>query len=568
MYEPESLPATITMWNELVEEKKVIFVVATCGQGELPGNCKTFYSELSNADLPKDFLNDTMFAVFGMGDSHYVYFNEAARLFDERLGELGGVRMLPRGEGNDQDEEKFETEWENWSPRLWNEMGTKEPEKILLPATCSVIVAPEGSEVEVDRYVSPGATLCDMKENRLLTPPAYDRDTRHYVVDIKDTGMAYEVCDSLGIYAENDPALLDEWFDFSGYTPETIFQIDDLNPDRKDADRLPQFMTAKQLFGQCLDLFGRPKRRFYEMLEMLATDPREKAELEFILTKEGDDFYRDFGKATANHMDLLKRYQSAKPSVEYLIDYVPKIKPRLYSIASSPNMTPDEIHMCIIQDDWNTPKSEKNDLGPIAGRYQAGLASTFLKTTGEAPLIGNSTLMHHRTNYPKVVCKVNAAAVNVPADHTKPLVMAGLGTGLAPIRGLVQDRVKAHNDGQQVAPMAVLFGARYRASEFLYEEEWEDLVNKGLITHLLPAFSRDQKHKIYVQDKIKENPDMVYEYLIEKGGTFYACGSGSVNDLKFHVADVIAAKEGITKDEALARLTQMQIEGRYNIEAW
>merc|ERR1711988_461180 len=101
------------------------------------------------------------------------------------------------------------------------------------------------------------------------------------------------------------------------------------------------------LFTQCLDMFGRPKRRFYEMLEMMATDPAEKAELEYLLTKEGDDLYRAFGKATATHFDLLKRWKSAKPSIEYLLDYVPKIKPRLYSIASSPNVHPDEIHMCI-----------------------------------------------------------------------------------------------------------------------------------------------------------------------------------------------------------------------------
>jgi len=229
-------------------------------------------------------------------------------------------------------------------------------------------------------------------------------------------------------------------------------------------------------------------------------------------------------------------------------------------------MHPDEIHMCIIQDDWNVPKEEQ--LKDIAGRYQAGLCSTYLKSTGVGAPKGNTDLMTHPVEYPKVVAKVNAAAVNVPPDHTAPMIMAGLGTGLAPIRGLVQDRVQAHQKGEKVGPMAVLFGARYRASEWLYQEEWEDLEKQGLITHLLPAFSRDQKQKIYVQTKIQENPDMIYDYLVKQKGTFYACGSGAVNDLKFYVADIWAEKEGITKDEALAKITQLQIEGRYNIEAW
>merc|ERR1719510_2600791 len=101
------------------------------------------------------------------------------------------------------------------------------------------------------------------------------------------------------------------------------------------------------------------------MLEMVATDQKEKDELAWLLAKDGEQMYKDFGKCTTTHYDLLMHYKSAKPSIDYLLDYVPKIKPRLYSIASSPNVHPEEIHMCIIQDDWNTPKSDKYDLGEV-----------------------------------------------------------------------------------------------------------------------------------------------------------------------------------------------------------
>lgn len=545
--------------NDLPEEKTVLFVVATCGQGELPSNCKSFYEEMNKDSFGNDFLSDTKFAVFGMGDSHYVYFNEAATLFDKRLEALGGQRMIECGMGDDQHEDKFETEWEVFAPNLWNIMGLKEPEKVLLPASYNVEVSKEPIDLEELAFVPHGATQCLMTENTVLTPADYDRDTRHYVVDIKDKGVSYEVGDSLGIYATNTPEDTQRILDHYELDHNTLLQLNDGNPDRREP--LPAYITAGMLFSEVLDVFGKPKRRFYEMLEMTATDEKERQELAQILTNDGTQMYKDFGKATTTHYDLLKRYPSAKPSLDYLLDYVPKIKPRLYSIASSPNVHPEEIHMCIIQDDWWTPKSADQDPkwglanNPHAaeGRYQAGLCSTYLIDRKEGKMVN---------------AKVNAGVISMPDTHEAPLVMAGLGTGIAPIRGIVQDRVWAAESGQKAGPMALFFGARYAASEWLYEDYWYDLQKRGLMPHIHHAFSRDQKEKIYVQHRLEQQDKMLHEYLIEKKGTFYACGSGAVNDLKFPVARAFAKYENISEEEALKMVEKMQIEGRYNIEAW
>merc|ERR1712096_214028 len=174
----------------------------------------------------------------------------------------------------------------------------------------------------------------------------------------------------------------------------------------------------------------------------------------------------------------------------------------------------------------------------------------------------------------QVVAKVNAGVVAMPTTHTVPMVMAGLGTGLAPLRGMVRDRAWAiDNDatnGEKVDDMALYFGARYRANEFLYESEWEQFHDggKGPLTHLRTAFSRDQAHKIYIQDKIMEDPELIHEYLVNQKGYFYACGSSAVQNLKHNVAQCIAKVGKMKDDEAEAYVTQMMIENRYCIESW
>ena len=264
----------------------------------------------------------------------------------------------------------------------------------------------------------------------------------------------------------------------------------------------------------------------------------------------GDEYAANIAE-TVTHADLLRRFRSARPSVEHLMDYIPRIKPRLYSIASSPSESADSIALCIVVDDWTTP----------SGVYKRGLASNYL--THQTP-----------AGEDRVVAKVNAGVVAMPSRHEVPMVMAGLGTGLAPLRGMVRDRAFAIGQGQisqqDAGDMALYFGARYRRNEFLYESEWEQFHDggRGPLTHLRTAFSRDQSHKIYIQDKIMEDPELIHDYLVNQKGYFYACGSSAVQDLKHYVAKCIATVGQMPEDEAADYVTKMMIENRYCIESW
>eukprot|EP00493_Phyllostaurus_siculus_P025548 UN25892 len=220
---------------------------------------------------------------------------------------------VPIGLGDDQHEDKFETELEEWMPTTWGAMGAKEPEKILLPPSYKVKVSAYGdtdARPKSDVVVPAGATMLTMKTNKLLSPDGYERDIRHYEFNIKDSGVGYEVGDSLGVYAHNMPENVSELLNFMGLHHDDILHVEDQTAKK---DPLPEVMTADQLFGQVLDMFGKPKRRFYEMMSILAEDEEDRAKLEALISMEGKDDYRQFVNETMTHFDVMK-------NVPHLVD--------------------------------------------------------------------------------------------------------------------------------------------------------------------------------------------------------------------------------------------------------
>ena len=338
-----------------------------------------------------------------------------------------------------------------------------------------------------------------------------------------------------------------QWCQEYGINPDSVLELEDLQG-RKET--LPTIATASQLFTEVLDIFGKPARRFYETLQMAAKDDAERKEIEFLLSKEGKPKMKELIKESVTYADLLKRYPSSKLSLDYLLDYVPRIKPRLYSIASSSEMHKEMLHLCIVKDDWNTPSGKLRH--GLTTRYLAGLS------LGGSPDLVSS--------------KVNAAGITIPDHHDLPAVMVGLGTGIAPFRAMVEDREMARIRGEKTGPMALFFGARYMRTDYTYGDEFAEYHagGKGVLSVLSTAFSRDQANKIYVQDRIAEQPEIIYDYLGKKGGYFYLCGpAGNVPPaVRKAVVGAFVKCGGRTEAEADKIITQMQIEGRYNIEAW
>ena len=514
--------------NDLPNQKVVISLAATCGQGEFPANSRAFREQLSDEALPSDFLQGVRFATFAMGDSGYVFYNSVGQFFNKRFSELGATPIQDIGLGDDQDEDKWETAWVDWAPALYDELELPPPPQEMLPAQNTVAIEPaataDHSKVKqlfiMPRDTAGPSTLVPIETQRPLTPGG--RDVRHYEFNISGTGLSYDAGDALAIFSTNGADRVDEFLEWYGMSRDDVVSIE------KGNVALPNHFTAGQLFTEHLDIFGRPKRNFIEMMGLMATAPDEKEALMNMLTKEGKDELRALVNDTTTTADMLQMFPSAKIPIEYLLDFVPVIKPRLYSIASASEMHPDHIHTCIVEEDWT-----KAD-----GTQRRGQSTWFLRNQTPGQQWGTVTQLNKGSgpswageepfgtvsNGPMVPCRVNPAVVHLPEDPRTPLVMVGLGTGLAPFRSFIQQRVMQKKAGHEVGDMLLYFGARYEATEYLYGDEIESYHADGILTDLKKAFSRDQEEKIYAQHRISEDPELFYDYMVNRDASFYLCG--------------------------------------------
>tara|TARA_B110000091_G_scaffold177111_1_gene192245 strand:- start:47 stop:1873 length:1827 start_codon:yes stop_codon:yes gene_type:complete len=309
--------------QDLPKEKTVVNLVATCGQGEFPQNCRMFKNDIDDDTLPNDFLSGVKFATFAMGDSGYVFYNSCGTMIDERFEELGGQRLVPVGLGDDQAEDKWETAYQDWEPELWNEMGTPPPPKVLLPASHTVVVQAKedaAPDVVIPEYIVPkdaagSGIMVPMTMSRPLTP--LGRDVRHYEWDISNVDCEYEAGDAMGVFSTNGRDKTEEFLQWYGLAADDVIHL--AVQEGQEGLDLPTTVTALQLFSQHLDIFGRPKRPFYETMSLLATDDEEKAELEHLITKEGRGDLREIIDDTITYAELMQKFPSARVPIEYLL---------------------------------------------------------------------------------------------------------------------------------------------------------------------------------------------------------------------------------------------------------
>jgi sulfite reductase alpha subunit-like flavoprotein len=465
------------------------------------------------------------------------------------LAELGGKRMLQRGVGDDRDEDRYYTGWDNWLPELWKVLGAPAmPLKREVPAPCYRIDTTPGvaekPPVPDDEIIPPGATRLTMLTNRLLVDdPSYDRDIRHYEFKIEGTPVSYKTGDSLAIWPRNPVDKAEEFCTMMGYDAGLQLRVVPLEGAR---NWCPMELNVRQLFTHVLDIFGKPNRKFFDTLALFAQDETEKAQLLSVVenTPEGQALYKDMVHDFAHHADVLRRFKSARPPVEQLLNMVPVLKPRSYSIASAPSMHPDKIQLCVVMVDWEVDSTKEVRIGEATG-YLRKLQPGW-----------------------QVMCTVRQSAIVLPKDPTNPVIMAGMGTGLAPWRAVTQDRIHAARQGVKVGPCYLFFGARF-SKEYLYREEFEQYQKEGVLK-MFTAFSRDQARKIYVQHRIVEAGKEVADMMLRQNGHFYVCGSARKvpEDIYAGMKEVMMASERCNEDEAEATLANLKMEGRYTVEAW
>ncbi|MFA6962480.1 MAG: sulfite reductase subunit alpha [Opitutaceae bacterium] len=368
-------------------------------------------------------------------------------------------------------------------------------------------------------------------ENRLLNKAGSAKDTRHFAVNLGDSGLSYKAGDSLGVFPTNRPIEVAEILEKLGTTGDELVSPAML--------KLATPITLHEALSHRLAL-GSPTAKIINTLFAKATDANEKSKLEAFTKPEAKEALAGY-LDEREYIDILSEFPNTKLTPQEFVDHLRKLMPRLYSIASSPKMFPNEIHLTVAIVRYSTNHRERH-----------GVCSTFLADrvrVGETP----------------APVFVSHSHFGPPEDTTKDAIMVGPGTGIAPFRAFVQDRVAAGATGRNW----VFFGDQKSQTDFLYQEEWEAYLAKGQIAHLDLAWSRDQILKVYVQDKMREKGAELWQW-IDGGGYFFVCGDAKrmAKDVDVALHDVISQHGGMTAEQAVDYVKQMKKDKRYQRDVY
>jgi sulfite reductase (NADPH) flavoprotein alpha-component len=401
---------------------------------------------------------------------------------------------------------------------------------------------------EAKRSLRPDAgvttSVVHVKEHRRLTPMYYDRNVFHIEFDIGGSGLTYAIGEALGIHAENDPQDVQQFIRWYGLEASKVVQI----PSRESPE-IFESRTIYQALAQNVDMFGKPPKRFYEALAEFAKDENDRKKLLTISLPEGTvDFKKRAEVDNITYADILQEFPSAHPAFADLVRIVGPLKRREYSIASAQHVTPTSVALLIVTVEWRDP----------AGRERFGLATRYLNRL--------------RAGDP-VTVSVKPSVMKLPAQSTAPIIMAGLGTGLAPFRAFVQERAYQKTVlGQPIGSVLLYLGSRHRREEYLYGEEWEAYQAAGVVTLVGKAFSRDQPHKIYIQDRMRQTMDEIRQAYFREEGSFYLCGpTWPVPDVTEVLQEAVERErkaQGARKVDGRREIETLKDAGRFVLEVY
>ena len=497
-------------FKQIANEKLLIVVASTQGEGEPAEEAVALHKFLFSKKAPK--LDNTAFAVFGLGDTSYEFFCQAGKDFDAKLAELGGERLLDRVDAD----VEYQAAATQWRARLVDVL------KARAPAAPSVQVAASGAvnEVHTSPYTKEAPLTASLAVNQKITGRDSEKDVRHIEIDLGDSGLRYQPGDALGVWYQNDPALVKELVELlwlKGDEPVTV------------EGKTLSLAEALQWHFELTVNTG-------NIVENYATLTRS----ETLLPLVGDKAQLQHYAATTPIVDMV-RFSPAQLDAQALVELLRPLTPRLYSIASSQAEVESEVHVTV-----GVVRYE------IEGRARTGGASSFLadrvEEEGEVRVF-----IEHNDNF------------RLPANPQTPVIMIGPGTGIAPFRAFMQQRAADGAEGKNW----LFFGNPHFTEDFLYQVEWQRYVKEGVLSRIDLAWSRDQKEKVYVQDKLRQQGAELWRW-INDGAHIYVCGDANrmAKDVEQALLEVIAEFGGMDIEAADEFLSELRIERRYQRDVY
>lgn len=485
----------------------VLLVTSTFGDGDPPDNASDFWQALLDAE--PQTLSDSRFSVLALGDSSYQQFCGFGRKLDERLEALGAERIQPRLEC----EPDYAEPAEQWLAQLCGKLAlTVSPD---VPGNATTPAAP--ASVDSNPYTRAHPLRTRLLANRRLNGEGAEKETRHLAFDLSGHDFPYQAGDALGVWPCNAPELVDELLSTIGLDGSTEVLLNNHPP-----------MSLRTALTEHLEI----ARISPDLLRRVA-DHSASPQLRTLLEEDNHDALQDW--LWGRQLPTLLREFPMTLEAEQWVQLLKPLQPRLYSISSSPNQTPNEVHLTVA-----TVRYQHQD------QARGGVCSTFLADRAEAQGVR--------------IYLQRSAHFRPPKKPETPLIMIGPGTGIAPFRAFLQERQAQGGSGKNW----LFFGEQRARTDFYYREELRDWQRSGLLQRLDTAFSRDQSEKIYVQQRMLEEGAELWKWL-EQGAYVCVCGDASrmAKDVDAALKKIVQMHGKMSSGAATLYVSDMSKERRY-----
>ena len=584
---PGSSFVKFLMKRARVNEKiKVVLLMATYGEGEPTDNAREFVGYLEKLYARRDeqpeitsCLENVEFSVFGLGNKEYEHFNAMGKLMDNLLPKFGAKRVSPLGLGDDDDD--IEGDYQQWKDEIfWPNMKMKylssnspkvndypSKEALSLPDchyAAEFITDMKPNEVKPDsirpedvnsftkHYFT--AVDCPVIISRELRSPHDGGSTVHMEIDISkhvsSGSLSYHTADNLAVLPVNDDDDVAMVASALGYDLDAVFRLKPSSKKKNDFKHLfPTPCTVRECLARYCDLTMAPRRSELKVLANYARDPTDKKALLRMASKEGKQEYKE--KVVDAHIGILEIItqfcKSIEMPLEHFIDVCPRLLPRYYTISSSSVVHPSSVHITVSV----LTQMRKN------GTIYKGICSSHLGSI--VPGVDSTC---------RVFCR--ASTFRLPEDTSKPVIMIGPGTGIAPMRAMLQERsyqrihLKKH-----VGETILYFGCKNRAHDYIYSDELEEFQKEGTLTSLNLAFSREKREKVYVQHLLRENAISTWNLIEKQGAYIFVCGGTRMgHDVVVTLQEIFKEVGRKTETESVQYLKQLESDKRLVQELW
>ncbi|MGY5343633.1 bifunctional cytochrome P450/NADPH--P450 reductase [Paenibacillus glucanolyticus] len=522
----------------------LVFIVSASYNGKPPINAREFTQWLESVDSGQ--LEGVRYAVFGCGDRTWAStYQSVPRFIDEQLEAKGAKRITLRGEADASGD--FELQVEAWGDKIWTEsfkalnlglesrdVAEREKSTLSIQFVSGLVGAPITA--------SYNAFLASVKENRELQAEGSDRSTRHIEITLPQD-VSYQEGDHLGVIPQNESALVERVLRRYGLNSSDYIVI---SASGRSVAHLPvdRPISVHDLLSQCVELQEAATRAQLRELAAFTVCPPHKKELEALLQ---EDAYKEHVlNKRLTMLDLLERYMACELPFERFVELLQPLKPRYYSISSSPSIQNDvlSISVGVVR---GPAKSGNGEYRGVASNYLASLQP------------GNKVMVF--VNTPE-------SGFTLPEQPETPIVMVGPGTGFAPFRGFLQARQTMKSEGKTLGEAHLYYGCRNEL-DHIYREEVEQFERQDIVT-VHTAYSRKEgMPKTYVQHLMKENSNEIIR-MLGNNGKLYICGDGSrmAPDVEACLKEAYQEVHAVSKQEAQKWLEQLQSEGRYAKDVW